>query len=95
VELYELSGLIIDLLNYNSDYISQRLPSINVKISEQLEFTVTNIKEDLNKLSIEIMENGNSPDYRGELVFIEVVQRFAKIAESALQISYSAGKLKL
>ncbi|THB64984.1 MAG: Na/Pi cotransporter family protein [Spirochaetaceae bacterium] len=93
-ELFGFSAQILDFLQYNGDYLQEKIDSFDYSLAEKMEQGIHNARNILKKRSRKWMEKKPDAHIRGELAFIEIVGYLENIGDSCLHISSTVPQLQ-
>lgn len=86
-ELFSFTALVLDFLKYNSDVLSGRIVSSDSTLAKSMEDSIDSARNKLKKQARKSLEGGISPDIRGELAFIDVIEYLEHIGDNCLIVS--------
>ncbi|NCD33920.1 MAG: Na/Pi cotransporter family protein [Spartobacteria bacterium] len=84
-------SLVLDFLNYNSDFAQHQLKNYDFNIAVNLEVAINQKRDQLQRISRRKLEKG--ADVRSELFFLDVVRHLEHIGDYSLNIAQAIREL--
>jgi phosphate:Na+ symporter len=86
-ELADYTGLVMDFLKYNQDFLARRIVSYNLKTALDMEEEIDRMRDKLRRRSRRVIEKDEDVDVKGELFYMDIVRHLEHIGDSSLNVS--------
>lgn len=92
-ELYAYSVQVMEFLRYNASVLEYKLGGPDIETAKKMEKAIDKVRNRLRKRSRKSIEQDETADVRGELIFIDIVRHLEHMGDNSLNISEAVGEL--
>jgi phosphate:Na+ symporter len=86
-ELSDYTGLVLEFIKYNQDFLARRAVSYDLKSALGMEEEIDRMRDKLRKRSRRVIEKDEDVDVKGELLYMDIVRHLEHIGDSSLNVS--------